>query len=70
MTAREGALEAVENLYPYAVQLRYEAALADEPLDRADIIELIDRLSEWALGSFADGAGRPATAPRLRSRRP
>jgi HEPN domain-containing protein len=41
-------LHAVVELYPFAVQLRYEAPLDEEPLDRAGMRELLERLRAWA----------------------
>ena len=41
-------LHAVTELYPYAVQLRYDAALEDEPLDRASTRTLLESLRAWA----------------------
>jgi HEPN domain-containing protein len=41
-------LHGVTELYPFSVQLRYEAPLDEEPLDRAEMRELLDRLRVWA----------------------
>lgn len=40
-------LHGVTELYPFGVQLRYEAPLDEEPLDRAATRELLDRLRTW-----------------------
>lgn len=40
-------LEGVVELYPFGVQFRYEAPLDDEPLDRAAMRELLERLRVW-----------------------
>jgi len=40
-------LRGVTELYPFGVQLRYEAPLDEEPLDRAAIRELLERLRAW-----------------------
>lgn len=40
-------LEGVIELYPFGVQFRYEAPLDDEPLDRAAMRELLERLRVW-----------------------
>lgn len=40
-------LHGVTELYPFGVQLRYEAPLDEEPLDRAAIRELLERLRAW-----------------------
>lgn len=40
-------LHGVVKLYPFGVQLRYEAPLDDEPLDRAAMRELLERLRAW-----------------------
>lgn len=42
------SLGAVEELYPYAVQLRYEALVDEDPLDRPSIRELLEGLRTWA----------------------
>lgn len=42
-------LEAVKELYPYAVQLRYDAPLDEDPLDRPGTRMLLERLREWAV---------------------
>jgi len=41
-------LHAVTELYPFGVQLRYEAPLDEEPFDRPATRELLDRLRDWA----------------------
>ena len=41
-------LNAVTELYPYAVQLRYEASLEDDPLDRGATRALLESLRVWA----------------------
>jgi len=41
-------LHGVTELYPFGVQLRYEAPLDEEPLDRAAMRELLERLRAWA----------------------
>jgi HEPN domain-containing protein len=43
-------LHRVVELYPFGVQLRYEAPIDDEPLDRAAMRELVERLRAWAAG--------------------
>jgi hypothetical protein len=40
-------LHGVTDLYPFGVQLRYEAPLDEEPLDRPAMRELLDRLRAW-----------------------
>lgn len=41
--------QAVEQLYPFAVRLRYEEREPDEePLDRIGCVALIERLWAWA----------------------
>ncbi len=40
-------LDSVTELYPFAVQLRYEAPLDEEPLDRLAARELLQRLRDW-----------------------
>lgn len=40
-------LHGVVELYPFGVQLRYEAPLDDEPLDRAAMRELLEGLRAW-----------------------
>ncbi|HET7044934.1 MAG TPA: HEPN domain-containing protein [Gaiellaceae bacterium] len=42
-------LHRVTELYPFGVQLRYEAPLDEEPLDRAATRELLDRLRAWTV---------------------
>lgn len=41
-------LHGVVELYPFGVQLRYEAPLDEEPLDRPAMRELLERLRAWA----------------------
>lgn len=41
-------LHSVAELYPFGVQLRYETPLDEEPLDRAAMRELLERLRDWA----------------------
>lgn len=41
-------LHGVVELYPFGVQFRYEAPLDEEPLDRAAMRELLERLRTWA----------------------
>jgi HEPN domain-containing protein len=41
-------LHEVEQLYPYAVQLRYDAPLDEDPLDRRPTRELLESLQAWA----------------------
>lgn len=41
-------LHGITELYPFGVQLRYEAPLEDEPLDRPATRELLERLRDWA----------------------
>jgi HEPN domain-containing protein len=41
-------LHGVTDLYPFGVQLRYEAPLDEEPLDRTAMRELLNRLRAWA----------------------
>lgn len=43
-------LHGITELYPFGVQLRYEAPLDEEPLDRPEVIELLERLRGWAAG--------------------
>jgi len=43
-------LYAITELYPFGVQLRYDAPLDAEPLDRPEVRELLERLREWAAG--------------------
>jgi HEPN domain-containing protein len=45
-------LHGVTELYPFAVQFRYDAPLEDEPLDRRAIRALLDRLRDWAAGQI------------------
>ena len=40
-------VEALTALYPFAVQLRYEAPIDDEPFDRTAARDLLDRLRNW-----------------------
>jgi hypothetical protein len=40
-------LHGIVVLYPFGVQLRYEAPLDEEPLDRAAMRELLERLRAW-----------------------
>ncbi|MGH2779901.1 MAG: HEPN domain-containing protein [Thermoleophilaceae bacterium] len=40
-------LHGVVELYPFGVQLRYEAPLDEEPLDRAAMRALLERLRAW-----------------------
>ena len=40
--------QALTALYPFAVQLRYEAPFDDEPFDRTAARELLDRLRDWS----------------------
>lgn len=42
-------LHGVSELYPFGVQLRYEAPPDEEPLDRAATRDLLDRLRTWSL---------------------
>lgn len=42
--------EGITELYPFGVQLRYDAPLDAEPLDRPAVRELLERLREWAAG--------------------
>lgn len=46
------ALEAVQVLYPFAVQFRYEALPTEEPLERKAAATLVSQLEEWALGQL------------------
>ena len=46
-------LHAVTELYPYAVQLRYDVPLEDEPLDHAAARALLEDLRAWASEQFA-----------------
>ena len=46
-------LHGVTELYPFGVQLRYEAPLDEEPLDRAAMRELLDRLQAWAVAHIS-----------------
>lgn len=39
----------VTEFYPFAVQLRYEAPVADEPFDRQAAKDLLERLRAWAV---------------------
>ena len=41
-------LDEVKELYPFAVQLRYEALGDDEPFDRRAAKDLLERLRAWA----------------------
>ena len=41
-------LHGVVELYPFGVQLRYEAPLDEEPLDRPAMRKLLERLRAWA----------------------
>jgi HEPN domain-containing protein len=41
-------LHSIVELYPFGVQLRYEAPLDEEPLDRAATREVLERLRAWA----------------------
>ena len=41
-------LHGITELYPFGVQLRYEAPLNEEPLDRPEVRELLERLRGWA----------------------
>jgi HEPN domain-containing protein len=43
------ALHTIKELYPYAVQFRYEAPLEDEPLDREAARQLLEQLRAWAI---------------------
>jgi HEPN domain-containing protein len=43
------SLHAVEELYPYAVQLRYDAPLDDDPLDREATLALLEALQAWTV---------------------
>jgi len=45
--APPAALNAVRELYPYAVQFRYDAPLDEAPLDRPKTRELLEQLSAW-----------------------
>ena len=45
--AAPAQLDGVTQLYPFAVQLRYEAPLDEEPLDRPAVRELLERLRDW-----------------------
>ncbi len=40
-------LHGITELYPFAVQLRYDAPLDEEPLDRSAARALLERLREW-----------------------
>jgi HEPN domain-containing protein len=40
-------LHGIIELYPFGVQLRYEAPLDEEPLDRPAVRELLERLRDW-----------------------
>lgn len=40
-------LHVIIELYPFGVQLRYEAPLDEEPLDRPAVRELLERLRDW-----------------------
>lgn len=40
-------VKALTALYPFAVQLRYDAPIDDEPFDRTAARELLDRLHSW-----------------------
>ncbi|MFN8188295.1 MAG: HEPN domain-containing protein [Gaiellales bacterium] len=42
------ALQSITELYPFGVQLRYEAPLDEEPLDRAAVRKQLDDLRAWA----------------------
>jgi hypothetical protein len=46
-------LHAVVDLYPFGVQLRYESPAGDEPLDRAAMRTLLERLRAWADAALA-----------------
>lgn len=41
-------LHSVTELYPFGVQLRYEAPLEEEPLDRKATLTLLEGLRRWA----------------------
>lgn len=41
-------LHGISELYPFGVQLRYEAPLDEEPLDRPAVRELLEHLRDWA----------------------
>lgn len=43
-------LHGVSELYPFGVQLRYEAPFDDEPLDRQAVRVLLEQLRDWAAG--------------------
>lgn len=40
-------LDAVAELYPFGIQLRYEAPLDQEPLDRKATLTLLEHLRSW-----------------------
>jgi HEPN domain-containing protein len=40
-------LHVLTELYPFGVQLRYEAPLDEEPLDRTALRELLEHLRDW-----------------------
>ena len=46
--APPATLHAITELYPYAVQLRYDVPLEDEPLDHAAARALLEDLRAWA----------------------
>lgn len=43
-------LHGITDLYPFGVQLRYDAPLDEEPLDRRGVREQLDDLRDWAAG--------------------
>ncbi len=45
--APSSQLHGVTELYPFGIQLRYEAPLDEEPLDRPAARELLERLRAW-----------------------
>ena len=48
--APHAQLHGITEFYPFGVQLRYEAPLEEEPLDRPAVRELLERLRDWAAG--------------------
>jgi HEPN domain-containing protein len=47
------ALHGITELYPFGVQLRYEAPLEPEALDRQAVRELLERLRDWTVEHIA-----------------
>lgn len=47
------SLHAVKELYPYAIQFRYEAPLEDESLHRPSVLELLEQLRAWTIDQLS-----------------